>query len=124
MSDEEAITRINMSVLDGKQYPRLKIWGGERRYLCEKCGTWTCNRCGKKRNRMNRSFTGVHRCTKCGGTTGTWGVSYHSPEMWAKHYGHVPLKGWATRVQKTLPAPQSPGKKAGKRAGSKKNGGK
>lgn len=88
------------SFLDGANWPRIR-WGanGNPRYLCEKCGTWTCQRCGHKRRYANRAYTGVHRCGRegCGSMVGKWSVVYHDVLKWANHYGHVPTADWTGR---------------------------
>lgn len=72
------VMRIRTVRLDGQDLPVIKIrFSGKRAYLCQRCGTWKCTRCGHKRVRANRNYPGVLSCPRCGCMTGTWTATYH-----------------------------------------------
>lgn len=101
----EQPSKVRLVLLDGANWPAKRMSAaGVPRYVCEKCGTWTCDRCGHKRMYANRRYTRGHECAKCLSRKGTWKVVYHGLQKWANHYGHVPLRDWVYEDwQKGLP---------------------
>jgi len=72
--------KIRTVKIDGQDLPAIKTRrGGKKAYLCQRCGTWKCTRCGAVRRRANRNYSGVLSCPKdgCGCLVGEWTVIYH-----------------------------------------------